>query len=596
MAITENNVVYDGMGTLANGMDSGRAPSLIGPDQVAFAINTTFRQDYAESRPGWNKIELSGDDFQLGLWQGAHSYVDVNGKPSLVACIGGNVVRFDVAMNHVTNLSSTSGITLPAQLPLVWMVQAEDYLPIQNGVSIPLIWDGVSLKQANPVAFGGTDLPVGTVMEYNNGRLWVALSDRQSFVAGDLAYSVTGTSADVLSFTENEFINGGGSFVMPSSAGKIMAMKTVALQDSTLGQGPLQVFGVSGSASMNAPFDRTTWQNLNSPIESVSMISPGPGGQMAITNVNGDIWFRGQDGIRSFMVARRDHGTWVNTPLSHEMERVIRKDDPFLMEHVSCVVFDNRLLCTTSGYRATYDGVQYGVAWRGLIALDFNPVTSMFDRSQPVWEGVWNGLQILQILTVNYYGTDRCFMFALNSDHEIELWELSKDDRFDGGSTRISWVLESRSLGFKDTAESLKQLKRTERWLQDVVGEVSLAIEYKPDGFWGWLPLDSGTVCATTGICDGPACGPLLAPQAQYRPRKLSAAPDPTDCEDCTNKQYRNGFEFQFKLSLTGAASLRRFRAVASVLPENVTGGCLGNEECCEETGCEDDIWEYQSD
>lgn len=595
MALTESRTIYDGFTTLVRGVDSGNAPSLIGQDQVAFAMNTTFRHDYPQPRPGWSQITLTGDDLNEGKWQGAHSYIDGNGRPYIIACVGGQVLRVDVSLNVVTNLSSTSGISLPAQLPLVWMTQAERYLPIQNGYTIPVIWDGTSLRESNPVAFGGTELPVGTVMEYNNGRLWVALPDRQSFVAGDLAYSITGTDIDVLSFTENEFINGGGSFAMPSNAGNIIAMKTVALQDSTLGQGPLQVFGVNGSASMNAPFDRTTWQQLSSPIQSVSMLAPGPAGQMAVTTVNGDLWYRSQDGVRSFMVARRDHGTWVNTPLSHEMERLFRRDDPHLGEHTSCVVFDNRLLCTTSGYRATVDGVEYGVAWRGLAVLDFNPVSSMFDRTQPTWEGAWSGLQILQIVTVNYYGTDRCFIFALNSDYEIELWELSKNLTTDNVTTPIQWFIETKSYGFQDQSESLKQLARTERWLSQVSGEVEFTVEYRPDGFWGWLPLDSGTVCATTGMCDGPGCGPLLAPQIQYRGRKISASPDPAECEECNDKPYRNAFDFQFKLSLTGFAALRRFRAAATVLPEKTTGGCLGEETCCEETGCEANIWAYES-
>lgn len=595
MSLQEPKAIYDGFSRINRGMDSGRPPSSIGRDQVAFAINTTFREEYPKHRPGIRRVTLGGDDFQLGRWQGAAGYVATTGRPSVIASIGGQIVQFDLFDMTVNNLSSTSGLENPSIVPKTWFTQAEQFLPIQNGVSIPLIWDGASLRRATPVAFGGVELPVGCMMEYSNGRLAVALPGLTSFVMGDLAYSRTGNASDVLGFTENQFIDGGGEFVMPSDAGFITAMKTVAIMDTTLGQGPLQIFGQKGSASFNAPFDRTQWQNLSSAIQSVSMLAPGPTSQEVTISVNGDLWYRASDGIRSFQIARRDHGTWVNTPLSHEMDRVLEKDDPALTDFASGVDFDNRLLCTVSPYRATTDGVEYGVAWRGLVALDFKPVSSMFDRNQPSWEGVWTGLQILQILKVDCYANERCFVFALNSDNEIELWELSKTDTADnGGTVPIDWTIESRALGFVDNSEYLKQLKRTEQWLQKMTGEVVWEVEYRPDGFWGWLPLDSGSVCATTGMCEGPACGPPQSPQLQYRPRKITSAPA-LDCEECVDKPYRNGFEFQFKLSVTGSAQLRRFRSVATDLPEQTTGGCLGVEtDCCDQSGCEYSPWAYQ--
>ena len=219
----------------------------------------------------------------------------------------------------------------------------------------------------------------------------------------------------------------------------------------------------------------------------------------------------------------------------------------------------------------------------------------MFDRSQPVWDGVWNGLQILQIVTLSVYGDERCFVFALNSSNVIELWELSKTAAFDETSTPIEWSIETRSHGFDDESQTLKQLVRTEHWLQGVEGTVTFDFSYRPDSFWGWLPLDTGQVCATTGLCTGPACGPLILPQRQYRPRLLSASPD-TSCEACVDKQYRTGYQFQFKLAMSGAAQLKRFRDVGLDLPENTAGGCFADAACCSETGCESDIWSYTSD
>jgi lipocalin len=592
MSLQEPNTVYDGFATLERGMDSGRSPSLLPANQAALLVNAQTRPGYVSNRPGWAKKELSGDEFQLGRFQGAAPYISPTGQPFLVASIGGQIIRFDLTSFTVLNLSDSPGdLTNPTNLPQAWFVQAETFLCIQDNSSLPLIYDGASLRRAVPVAFGGEEFPVGNIMEYNNGRLWVALPDRRSFVGGDLAYSVTGSAADVLKSTQNQFLTS-GSFALPASAGFITAMKSVANQDSVLGQGPLVVFGQFGSATVNAPFSIDAWQSMDSPIVSLGLLSQGSTGQDACVNINGDLWFRSRDGVRSFMIARRDHGTWVNTPLSHEMERILKRDDQYLIDRVSTVDFDNRLLMTSSPYRATIDGVEYGVAFRGLSVLDFTRVSSMFDRTQPTWEGIWNGLSILQVVTINCYGVDRCFLFVLNDCYQIELWELSRNDQFDNQSDAIQWMLETRALGFADQSEALKQLVRTETWLEKIVGTGTYVIRYRPDGSPLWQDLDSGTICATTGMCTAPGCTAPEAPLPQYRTRKISSGPN-DDCEECNEKKFMNGFEYQFQLQFTGAASLRRFRAVATNIPEEVTGGCIGTEDCCEETGCGTNPWEY---
>lgn len=596
MSLAESNkTAYDGFGSITRGIDSGKAPSLIGLDQHAFLINSTTRNGYTQNRPGWAKLALEGDDFQLGRWQGAGTYMSDTGHPYLVASIGGQIIRFDPILKQVMNLSATgAGLTNPSNLPKAWFVQAEIYLLIQDNSSVPLIFDGAVLRRAHTVANGGKEFPTGNAMEYNNGRLWVALPDRRTFTGGDLAYSITGTAYDVLTQTQNQFLTS-GVFALPSTAGFITAMRTVAVQDSVLGMGPLIVFGEYGSATVNAPFDATAWQNTDSPVFSVGLLSQGPTSQESCIGINGDLWYRARDGDRSYMVARRDHNTWVNTPISHEMDRVLERDDPYLLGHCSAVDFDNRRLETVSPFRATYDGVEYGIAWRGLSVLDFKPISSMFDRTQPCWDGIWTGLDILQVLTVNCYGKDCCYIFVLNECQDIELWELSRDNQFDNLLDPIQWTIETRALGFADKSELLKQLERTETWLEQLAGSLAYRIQYRPDVYRGWLDLDEGSYCAALGMCEPLGCTAPQGPLPQYRPRKLSSGPD-EECEGCVGKKFATGFEYQFRLTLTGPGSVRRFRAVASEVPEDTVGGCLGEETedpCCEETACEPNPWEY---
>lgn len=577
--LTEPLAIYDGFTAVTRGMDSGRSPALIGPDQTAFLINATTRTGFTTNRPGWSRKTIVGDDFQTGRFQGMHTYYDPLNRPFLVAAIGGHIHRFDVVNGTSLDLSVSADpldpLTFPSNAEKVWMAQAEQYLPMQDNASLPFVFDGSALRRANPVSFGGNDFPVGNIMEYNNGRLWTVLPDGRSFVGGDLAYSVTGTAADVLTSTQNIFLTA-GAFVLPSNAGRITAMRSLAVQDSVVGQGPLVVFGEFGSALVNAPFNVDDWQNTDSPIQTIGLISPGPTSQDATINVNGDIWYRSPDGVRSFMVARRDHNTWVNTPLSHEINRVLERDDLHLLNDASAVDFDNRRLETVSPYRVADDGTPYGTAWRGLSVLDFTPIGSMFDRSQPCWDGIWTGLAIVHIDVLKVQNVDRCFVFTINADFEFELWELSRDALFDNLMDPITLSVETRALGFSDNSESLKELTRTETWIEELVGTCSYIIDYRPDAYGAWIRLDSGSRSAATGMCNV-SCAVPVGPLAQYRPRMISSAPS-ADPECCVNKTFRQGYEFQFRLSFTGTASLRRFRAVAQTVQESVSGGCLGDD------------------
>ena len=111
---------------------------------------------------------------------------------------------------------------------------------------------------------------------------------------------------------------------VPINAGTINALRPVAQVDTSTGQGPTQVFTTSGVFSLNAPTERSAWATVNFPLGTVSMVQAGSLSDRATVNVNGDIWFRALDGIRSFMVARRDFSSsWVNAPMSRELSRVI---------------------------------------------------------------------------------------------------------------------------------------------------------------------------------------------------------------------------------------------------------------------------------
>jgi hypothetical protein len=594
--ILDKHAHIAGFQSIQNGIDSANSPNVLPPTQLAWMVNATARGGFPTTRPGWKKQTLrymdesASDDTDVqdqfetgGLWQGAGSYLADNGYGYLLCSIGGHIMRIRCSDMDVTDLTNSINDYNSPVRPLSYFCQAENFLIIQNAHEKPFIYNGATLRRSLPSALGGNEVPSGSVMEYNKGRLWVASPSGDSFVAGDLVYSINGTRADLLTFTENEFLTGGGRFSVPAQAGRITAMRSLAVQDTSTGQGPLQVCTSKGAFSVDAPFDRELWQATTNPIETISLLSNGPVAHNATVVVNGDVWFRSTDGVRSLVVARREQGAWTNTPLSRENDRALGFDTQILLDYASAVLFDNRMLCTV-GPRLHYneDRELRGVTHPGLAVLDFAPVSQMFNRSQPNWEGLWTGLDILQIVTVEDRGTTRCFAFAIGADYKLELWEITKDARFDfNGSDNVTqdWVLETPSYGFDDGGWNLKRMAYGDLWLSKLSGQLEIIPYYRCDNDPTWRLWKIVQQCAPITMCAPLACAPPTVPLEQYRPRIHLPSPA-EECEATTLKPSTLGYRFAVRFLISGVCSINQLRLTCRDESESGDGECEAIETC----------------
>ncbi len=573
------NHIQDGFAALT-GVDSGRSPSLLTETQVAYAINTTFRGGFAQPRPGLRRIDVA---LATGRWQGAHFY-DSPTKPGFVFSVSGHIYFVDPTQGSVQEITphNADGSLDPNSSirDQAWFCQAEEFMLISDGSSPIIAWNGAVSRR-----LGARELPTGTIMTYGMGRVWLALPSRRHFVAGDLVYSTTGNTRDVLGFTENIFLNGGGFFAVPVSSGPITAMKFIAQADTSIGQGPLLVFTENSAFSVRAPVDREVWQNLTYPIQTVALLSYGALAQASTILVNGDIWYRAKDGVRSFALAQRSSTEWSATPLSKEVSRATRVDDEHLLGYGSAVLFDNRLLMLASPYRTQ----SYGIPHRGMLALDFDPLSTMTSRSAPQWDGMWCGSQFLQIIKGTFFGRERCYAFVLNPSNTIELWELTTGDRWDNDETNIEWMFETRAFPFGSAAD-IKELETAELWRDRMAGTVRTAVRFRPDQHPCWVDWHSWTECFTYRNCESqPATGCLTIRnyKPQYRPRVRLPAP-PDDCDPILSRPYRWGGEFQLRIATLGYCRYKMVRIHARHEQEDVlgdcpvAGDCLGLE-CCDE-------------
>lgn len=570
----------DGYISSEGGIDSGRSPNLLAANQWAFAINATFRGGWPTPRPGYRKIILNFEDdedlqaaFEDGRFQVAGDYNPDDGSGSLINMVSGRVFRINLTNTQtfpVQEISIPGDLNNPTRYQ-AWCCQGENFFIIEDGQTKPFIYNGASARRAGP-----REIPVGNQIVYYMGRLWVARG--REYVGGDIVFGPNGTPGlnfrdSMLKFEENTFLNEGGAFNVPVQAGNITAMKPIANINTVLGQGELIIYTENSVFANLVPQDRAVWKNTTNPIQRIVRLANGTYSQNAVVNVNEDLFDRSDNGIGSLAFSVRNAGQWGNTPISNEMNRILLADSRDFLKYASGVEFDNRLLMTASpGFSQ-----DHGVYHRCLVSLDFDLITSMHQRLPPAWEGIWTGLRILQLVTVKHFGVKRCFAYVLNADDKIELWEITKDDRFDnnGDDVRIQWSLESRSMDFGSKFD-MKQLEAGDSFYDRLVGTANFDLKFRPDSHPCWVDWDSWEECAKYRLCEGEfgECPNLPNYQEQYRPKRQFVQP-PDTMDPILKKMFRNGYEFQVLLTITGHVRQKQLRLNSRAVQELPSGGQL---------------------
>lgn len=583
MSRADSKAAYDGYLSFEGGVDSGFAPVLLQPNQLAWMVNGTARSGWLTHRPGF---KLLSDTELTGFFQGAGTYVSDTGQ-NLALSVDGRIYL----INLNTSAYAVSDITPPQpnpnNRPHAWFIQAEEYLIVQDGQSAPILYNGVSSRRSVLNDPANNEVPVGTAMAYGKGRLWVA--NDNIYYGSNLIYSdpTLGRNSIIL-FTDNELIRNGGGFSVPQ--GNITGLAFGANIDTTLGDGDLLVFTPAAIFAFDAPVDRTTWSTLQYPIQRFALLDYGSVNQESITTVNGDLFFRAQDGVRSYVYARRDFvNEWGNTPISRQVQRGLIYDSPNRLYATSSVNFDNRFLMTTQPQYT-----DYGIYHRALVALDFHNVSGMGRKFPPAWDGQWTGLKILQILKLDVATVERCFILALSETNTIQVWEVTRNGRFDfqGNDIPIEWSVETRAFTC-GLPQDQKNLITGDIWMSGLAGNMTAALSYRSNNSECWQDWCTWTDCAKYRDCEPPAegeCQTIRYFREQSRAR--IGFPQPQDTPDLQNKtQHRKGFQHQLRFDFTGHFTIQSMRLVTSEVTEQLFGE-LGTANCATpvavpcQTGC----------
>ena len=352
----------------------------------------------------------------------------------------------------------------------------------------------------------------------------------------------------------------GGNFAIPGASNVITSMTFTANLDLALGQGSLQVGTSAFMASCVAPVNLTVLPATESPILTFSLIGTGPLGQNSTILVNSDVFFRSIPGFGTLQLARRDFSTPGNSPISDEVyDRILQRDNQKLLPYGSAIVFDNRWLITVSPQSSSQ-----GVFHQGLVALNLDPVSGMRDKQQPVYDGLWTGINTLQLVKGLFAGTERAFAFTFNVQFsKIELYEIKKtfisapQDNYDNGDIPIVWTFETAALFREDVKprDTRISLRNGEFAVKDVVGTVRFEVFYRFDSSNCWIYWHSFSICVSddSSPLDFPSLG--------------LGEPTSDNCNSSLNTPARDGYTCQVRFIITGSCTFVRARFEAVTVP-----------------------------
>ena len=597
--------VFDGFTSII-AQDADTHPSYLPPTMVAESVNRTFRGGINRTRPsirnipilvGEGQSETIVNDIQNGNFQGSFPYraTNLNTNDGILLSVSGVIYFLKIVNNKAYAYKLIEGND-PGMMH-TWFVQAEDRVYIQNGYQNAIAWDGdlsVAAYRLNPYL---KKMPIGTIMEYAFGRVFVADRLNQIY-ASDIIYGNGFTDTkNTENFTEIGYWAEGGAFSTPSMMGNITGMKVMPQIGTNLrAQGALVVLTANGAFAMDVSIPRAQWATTN--MQTISLLGRGcvsPYTALA----NSELWFRSHDGWAFYSNSQSEFARYFSLrKLSREVNKWVSNDTPWLKQFASTMFFDNYLISTVAPetYRAA--GVEgLNRYHRGMVVLDLDQSSSPSPDAQLTfrWNGIWTGFRPTQLLSALIAGQKRGFGFSFDTDNKNRLYEFTTthgDDYGENGTVPIVSFFTSGRYDFAQTGASNKFLRKRitggEMWLSEIKGEVTSVVDFRPDSYPCWSELKVPTTygCSPCTPALKSPCNPRQGGDS-YKRYKFNS-PDPTECNSISDIPVIEGSEFQLKISLTGAATVDRVRIMANIknMEDSPIGDCPENDQECPDINC----------
>ncbi len=578
--INDPTRVYDGYSNLVSGVDDGRRPNLLDQNQCASAENVMFRGGSPQQRLPWKDLPIifengfltytdDGDffadpgpnaqgqnRFQYGLFQEASYFAPRDGAEFIQVSIAGRYYQLTPGLNSASVREIPLARRNRSDIPISYHLQAGKYHIVQDGEAQPIIFDGTIARRA-----GANEIFTGKMMGYGQGRIVLVGVDNQIYF-GDIRDGMGNGDADLLNFTETQFLNEGSPSALPSGMGVPTAVQFIPQQDTATGVGECLVFGQHGVESFLLSAPRDQWKNIT--FQTTALLGIGAPGHRCVTPINEDVWFRSNDGFRSYRQARAQVNQYAQIPESTNISKWIGSDTESLLQYSSVINFNQRMLATV----APYPNATGSLYHNALVSLDFDILSTFGRLTEPAWDGSWTeptanpyqGARIMQVVSGIFGGIERCFAFYQTGPVtrllEIGPKPTGKDTDLVGRKINVTSRLFTRSMDFQSEFNE-KTLYGGDIWADQVEEDnTPVTVTYRPDQYPVYVPWAQISFNSINGITEGDA----TISATGFSPRKSLKKPGNEGDTLSTKRILRRGYEFQVGLEWTGRAALRKLR------------------------------------
>jgi hypothetical protein len=512
MSALQFQFVIDGQYT--GGVDSLLYPTDLIPGTYAWAVNLVNRGGVVQTRPAKRRvISFAGHNAQGAYW--VRTMDDRNYK--LIA-IDGRVYWAPYPFKVWTQMT---GVTFLADAPRIYFCNAEQaivfnpdnsiaILPqpknivlMQDGTSTPCFWDTTDFSSglvdlAHVTGNPASPLPIGTVMLWQDNRLWVVV---QNLVyASDLLYPQ--------SFTENTYLAEASGFRFPRPVVQMVPS-------------PVQGILVATQSSLHSlqSFiqDRTTWSttpNFQSDVNlEIGFIAP-----WGYAYLHGMLWFLTARGIISYDRALTQNLTTVILTADGEMARskyLMAPDVTF----AAMGVWENILMTSVPA-----SCIENRHTW----ILDGGIAEKLNNQAGMCWTGIWTGTYPVQYTSPIINGTQHCYELSYSSGFlslnqgdspspqpetslplqaNIHLWENYMPNQIQDVETDIHCSFETRA--FLLATDDYYRFVFLEMMLANLKGTVPIQV-YVTGLAGNYQPLFSSTLRADVGPWGNPSINAKL--------------------------------------------------------------------------------------
>jgi hypothetical protein len=399
-------------------------------DEPFFLSNATVRRGWAETRPAIRRLETlwSSDAqaiFEHGRMQGAQFYRSLHGD-FMVYAVDGELLIYDLQTRLMEKVALDKR-PFSAESPFVWFCQRGNHFIAQDGVSPPVVLNGKLAEQGTEPR---KEVPTGKMMANGWGRLAVVAPNRRWIYFGN--HEADPLADDDLAFTEDTayYLNT-RFFEVSSSLGLIVGIAFAPSLNGGSDLGPLTVFCENGVVAYDISLPRETWAETD--ITNTLFDTIGACAHAAIVPRGNDLLFSDQHGriqtIRNAISRQEDASIAIT---DRNVWPLYEKEDGSLRRHRMSVRFGERILTTVQPQRYRINRGRFAVRHLGMVILQETPIV----QRNPVWDGVWTGVQPTSLATATVGGVERCLIASLDDDGIQRLYELTTDAEDDFGTSR----------------------------------------------------------------------------------------------------------------------------------------------------------------